>query len=100
VEFGRLLNASHESCAKDYFVSCPELEALVSIARKSGALGSRLTGAGFGGCTVSLVPQDRVENFVQSVEEEYYGRYLADRALPLPETRILVAEAAESAGYL
>lgn len=70
--FGRLMNASHRSCAKDYGVSCTELDALVAIAREAGAIGARLTGAGFGGCTVNLVPARRLDAFMETVSERYY----------------------------
>jgi N-acetylgalactosamine kinase len=70
--FGELMNESHRSCRDDYDVSCPEIETLVSIARAHGAIGSRLTGAGFGGCTVSLVPDALVEAFISAVAREYY----------------------------
>ena len=54
--FGALMNLSHDSLSKDYEVSCEELDLLVEGARKiEGVLGSRMTGAGFGGCTVSVV---------------------------------------------
>jgi N-acetylgalactosamine kinase len=75
-EIGSLMNRSHASCRDDYEISCPELEALVSIAREHGALGARLTGAGFGGCTVSAVPKDNVGHFVQGVTTEYYEGYV------------------------
>jgi len=70
-EFGKLMYESHESCATDYEVSIPELDALVAIARESGALGSRLTGAGFGGCTISLVENALVEGFVRLLERSH-----------------------------
>lgn len=56
-EFGRLMDLSHASLRDDYEVSCPELDACVRVARASGALGARLTGAGFGGCIVALAEQ-------------------------------------------
>jgi N-acetylgalactosamine kinase len=75
-EIGSLMNQSHASCRDDYEISCPELEVLVSIAREHGALGARLTGAGFGGCTVNAVPKDRVEQFMSSMTADYYGGYV------------------------
>ncbi|MFP4562885.1 MAG: galactokinase [Spirochaetia bacterium] len=74
--FGELMNRSHESCRDLYEISCPELEALTSAAREAGALGSRLTGAGFGGCTVSLVGDDAAEKFMDEVFQRYYREYL------------------------
>ncbi len=53
--FGRLMNESHASCRDDFRISCPALERLVELARGAGALGARLTGAGFGGCAIALV---------------------------------------------
>jgi len=73
--FGALMNASHESLRDDYQVSCSELDAMVEIARtQRGCLGARLTGAGFGGCTVNLVLDDAVEAFVAKVAREYQQR--------------------------
>lgn len=70
--FGALMTASHESLRDDYEVSCRELDLLVAAAlRFQGTLGSRLTGAGFGGCTVSLVRSDRLEEFVRQVPQFY-----------------------------
>jgi len=86
--------------ADDYEVSCPELDALVGIARDSGAIGSRLTGAGFGGCTVNLVPAERLEAFSASVKQRYYSEYLADRDLPGRDDAMFVAQAGDAAGYL
>jgi N-acetylgalactosamine kinase len=73
---GKLMNESHASCRDDYEISCPELEALVSIARELGAIGARLTGAGFGGCTVNAVPTDHVARFVEGVTAAYYHGYV------------------------
>ncbi|KDD77147.1 hypothetical protein H632_c8p0 [Helicosporidium sp. ATCC 50920] len=69
---GQLMDASHASCRDLYECSCPELETLVTLAKKSGALGSRLTGAGWGGCSVSLVPQGKVQSFLDALRKEYY----------------------------
>jgi galactokinase len=71
-EFGRLMNASHASLRDDYAVSIPEMDSLVASAQRvSGCYGSRLTGAGFGGCTVSLVDVDAVERFRHEVAANY-----------------------------
>lgn len=70
--FGQLMNASHESLRVDYEVSCRELDALVAAARAiEGVYGARMTGAGFGGCTVSLVETEAVERFQQEVPPLY-----------------------------
>ncbi len=70
--FGKLMDESHRSLRDDYQVSIPEIDALVEAARRvPGCYGSRLTGAGFGGCTVSLVAQDAVERFQRDVAAAY-----------------------------
>ncbi|MEX2167755.1 MAG: galactokinase [Pirellulales bacterium] len=68
---GELMNASHNSLRDDYEVSGPELDLLVTIARELGAIGSRLTGAGFGGCTVTLVKTDDVESMSDTIASRY-----------------------------
>jgi N-acetylgalactosamine kinase len=70
--FGALMNASHESCRDDYGISCPELDALVAAGRRAGAFGARLTGAGFGGCTVNLIPAGTAREFMQEIDRHYY----------------------------
>jgi galactokinase len=70
--FGQLMNASHDSLRDDYAVSCRELDVMVEAARKvKGVYGARMTGAGFGGCTVSLVAEEAVERFQQTVGAAY-----------------------------
>ncbi|MBQ4897810.1 galactokinase [Paenibacillus sp. Marseille-P2973] len=73
--FGALMNASHDSLRDLYEVSCMELDVMVEEARKiEGTLGARMTGAGFGGCTVSLVHEDAVDRFVSEVGSAYKER--------------------------
>jgi len=67
--FGRLMNESHDSLRDDYEVSSKELDSLVSAAREiDGVLGSRLTGAGFGGCTVTLLRKDAIDKAIQHMK--------------------------------
>lgn len=71
-EFGRLMNESHKSLREDFEVSCPELDAMVEIAQSlPGVYGSRMTGAGFGGCTVSLVGKHSADRVQQQLATEY-----------------------------
>jgi galactokinase len=72
--FGVLMYASHASLRDDYEVSCRELDLMVELARKcSGVFGARMTGGGFGGCTVNLVDADAVEEFKATVARGYNG---------------------------
>ncbi len=85
-KFGELMNASHDSLRDDYEVTGKELDTLVEEARKiSGVLGSRMTGAGFGGCTVSIVEEQVIDGFIEKVGNAYKDRigteadfYIAD----------------------
>lgn len=79
--FGELMNASHDSLRDDYEVTGIELDTLVDEARKvEGVIGSRMTGAGFGGCTVSLVKDEAIDAFIAQVGENYKNKigYAAD----------------------
>ena len=90
IEMGRLLTASHRSLQHDYEVSCEELDFLVDTALKlPGVLGSRLTGGGFGGCTVTLVHDALASQFIHAIAHQYESRY---------GRRPLVFEARASAG--
>lgn len=90
--FGRLMNASHDSLRDLYEVTGTELDTMVEEARKiPGTLGSRMTGAGFGGCTVSLVKEEEVDHFIETV-----GRNYERRTGLRPE--FYVAEAGQGAG--
>ena len=71
-EFGRLMNKSHISLRDDYEVTGLELDSLVEAAwEEKGTVGSRMTGAGFGGCTVSIVENDYVDSFIKNVRKKY-----------------------------
>lgn len=73
--FGKLMNASHVSLRDDYAVSCEEIDVLVDEAWKiEGVLGSRITGGGFGGCTVSIVKNNAVEEFKEKLGKAYKER--------------------------
>lgn len=74
-EFGQLMNASHLSLKEDYEVSCKELDILVEEAWKiGGVLGSRMMGAGFGGCTISIVRDSAVNEFIDKIGRIYKER--------------------------
>lgn len=75
---GDLMNETQTSCRDVYDCSCPELDELCDLARSAGALGSRLTGAGWGGCSVHLVPKDKVEAVKKAWEEKYYRTKFPD----------------------
>lgn len=69
---GKLMIESHESLRDDYQVSCKELDLLVELSlQQEGTIGSRMTGAGFGGCTVSLVHQEHIDSFIKNVGNRY-----------------------------
>lgn len=90
--FGVLMYQSHESLRDDYEVSVPEIDALVAIAREQpGCYGSRITGGGFGGSTVSLVRAEDVETFAANVAAEYLARTGF-------ETRVLICKPSEGVG--
>jgi galactokinase len=90
--FGTLMNESHASLRDDYEVSIPDMDALVAAAQAvPGCYGSRLTGAGFGGCTVSLVANDAVERFKQEVGAAF-------RAATGRDTTIYVCQASDGVG--
>ncbi|WP_207655794.1 galactokinase [Vallitalea okinawensis] len=73
--FGELMNASHDSLKDLYEVTGVELDTMVEEARKvAGTIGSRMTGAGFGGCTISIVKEDAVDTFIEEVGKNYEAR--------------------------
>jgi galactokinase len=92
---GALMNRSHDSLRDDYEVSCRELDTLVEIARSlgDGVLGSRMTGGGFGGSTVSLVRRAALEDFKQTIDALYHERTGL-------RPKIFVSEAGDGAGEI
>jgi galactokinase len=72
-EFGRLMQASHASLRDDYQVSHPEVDRLVDVAMNAGALGARVTGAGFGGFIVALAEAARADAVREKIERDFYG---------------------------
>ena len=75
---GDLMNDTQTSCRDVYDCSCPELDELCDLARAAGSCGSRLTGAGWGGCSVHLVPKDKVDAVKKAWEEKYYKKHFPD----------------------
>lgn len=73
-QLGDLMNATQTSCKELYECSCPEIDTICRVAREAGAYGSRLTGAGWGGCSVHLVPADKIEDVKAALEKEYYSK--------------------------
>jgi len=77
-DLGDLMYESHESLRDDFEVSCKELDILVEIAREigvaGGVIGSRMTGGGFGGCTVSIVETDKIEKITELIDAQYEAR--------------------------
>lgn len=98
--FGDLMNASHESCRDDFGISTAELDTLVAIARANGALGARVTGAGFGGCTVSVTPPQLVPDLLAALRAQYYeprSDLLAAQGRSIDDA-LFVVRASEGAG--
>lgn len=94
VSLGQLMDQSHADLRDKFAVTCAELDTMVAIARGlPGCLGSRMTGAGFGGCTVSLVRDEQVQAFVPALTAAYKARF----DLPVA---VYVTRAAAGAGAL
>ncbi|MEK7414357.1 MAG: galactokinase [Planctomycetota bacterium] len=95
VALGELMDQSHADLRDKFEVSCAELDAMVTIARSlPGCLGSRMTGAGFGGCSVSLVRDEHVPAFVAELEKQYRAKF------PSMSPKVYVTRAAAGAGSL
>ncbi|KAJ4389806.1 galactokinase [Gnomoniopsis smithogilvyi] len=88
---GALLNATQDSCREDYECSCEEIDRICQIAREAGSYGSRLTGAGWGGCSVHLVPADKVDAVRTAWEKEYYAKRVPALTEEQKEAAIVVS---------
>lgn len=76
LEFGKLMFATHDGLSKLYDVSCTELDCLVDLARTNAAvIGARLMGGGFGGCSINIVKEDSIEEFISAVSEAYAKKF-------------------------
>ncbi|NJD09659.1 MAG: galactokinase, partial [Gemmatimonadetes bacterium] len=91
--FGRLMTESHRSLSDDYQVSTPELDRLVELALEAGALGARLTGAGFGGCAIALCTTESVAAVRAHLANAFYRAHG-----PTAETALFVAAPGPGAG--
>ena len=93
-ELGRLMDASHRSMDEDFAISCDEINLMVNLARRQkGVHGARMTGGGFGGCTINLVEKSALANFVKNMAAQYQ---LATGLAP----EIYVGQAADGAGEI
>ena len=70
-----MMYQTHEGLAKEYEVSCEEIDFLVDLARKCNVTGSRIMGGGFGGCTINLVKDENYDNFITIVQTEYKKQF-------------------------
>ncbi|KAA8527349.1 hypothetical protein F0562_034936 [Nyssa sinensis] len=97
-KLGDLMNESHYSCSVLYECSCPELEELVKICRNNGAFGARLTGAGWGGCTVSLVKENIVPQFILNLKEQFYQSRIDKQLINKNELGLYIFASKPSSG--
>lgn len=89
---GQLMSESQESCRTLYDCSCPEVNDMCNIALHAGSYGSRLTGAGWGGCTVHLVPLAKVDSVIAALKKEYYDKQLPGLTEEMFQEAIVVSK--------
>lgn len=102
IEFGKIMNQSHQSARDYYEISTPELNFLAELSLKFGAWGCRLTGAGFGGCIINLVPPELTESFVRGLKSEYYENYIAAKLTHPDEWQkyLFICKSVQGAGII
>ena len=88
---GALMDASHASCSQQYDCSCPDLDALVAALKAAGAIGARLTGAGWGGCAVALVEAARARELIEGLRRGFYAERLPPAELEARLPRLAFA---------
>ena len=85
-KFGEYMNESHDSLQYEYEVSCPELDFVVQEGRKiDGVIGIRMTGAGFGGCTVAIIKEDYINDYIDSVGTAFRNKFEHDASFYVTE---------------
>lgn len=84
--FGKLMIDSHDSLANKYEVSTIELDTLVDLYLNYEAIGARMTGAGFGGCTISLAPTENIDSIIANVKKDYHNKFGIDASFYVVET--------------
>jgi galactokinase len=99
-ELGALMNASQASLMLDYENGCAEILDVVRLAREAGAEGSRATGAGWGGSTVHLVREDRVDKVLEALRTHFYKKRWPDLGEEELEQSLLVSDPASGAGLM
>jgi N-acetylgalactosamine kinase len=103
---GKLMTEAHIDARDKYEISCPELDKLVEISLECGALGSRLTGAGFGGCCINLIKDNRTQDFINNVKKNYYNDFLFNHNKKLfdniknIDNQIFVCKPCRGSGFL
>ena len=97
---GQLMNATQISCQTLYDCSCPEIDEMCGIARRAGAYGSRLTGAGWGGSTVHMVPQNKVEQVIEALKKGYYVKRFPDIAEERLKEAIVISKPGQGSSLI
>ncbi|XP_020272644.1 galactokinase-like [Asparagus officinalis] len=97
---GDLVNDSHYSCSALYECSCSELEELVKVCRDNGALGARLMGAGWGGCTVALVKESIIPQFILNLKESFYQSWIEKGIINKNDLGLYVFSSKPSSGAI
>jgi N-acetylgalactosamine kinase len=104
--FGELMNQSHQDARNLYEISTPELDYLCEVALSNGAFGARLTGAGFGGCIVSVIDNNKVPQYIKNLKNQYFYGYLKEKNPELysnnldTSDKIFVCKPCKGAGLL